>query len=83
MLEELLGAESQLLQAKLEAANTAEKRIELRKSLIENRRKLVEARSAGLNLGNNSEVDIIAARVEVVDAEIALIRETRRVERAR
>lgn len=75
VLEELLAVERDLLSAKLEMAESSADRIAIRESIVENRRRLVEARVAGLQLGKNAEVDILFARIEKIDAEISLARE--------
>jgi hypothetical protein len=75
VLEEVLAVEQDLLNTRLEMAITRAERVAIRESIVDNRRKLVEARVAGLELGNNPEVDILFAKVERIDAEIALSRE--------
>ena len=72
VLEELLAAKYDLLHAKLLIADSQANRVKLQEQIVENRRRLVEARVAGHKLGNNAEVDIIAARIAQIDAKIAL-----------
>ncbi len=76
VLEELLAVERDLLSAKLDMTISPAERVAIRESIVENHRKLVQARVAGLQLGKNAEADILRARVEKIDAEIALARET-------
>ena len=72
LLEELIAAKHDLLLAKLSIADSQADRMKLQKLIIENRGELVGARIAANRLGNNTEVDILAARVEYIDAKIAL-----------
>ena len=72
ILEELLDAEQDLLLTKIEVASAIEERIKLHQLVVENRERLVEVRNAGLRLGRMDEVDILNARVWLVDAKIAL-----------
>jgi hypothetical protein len=75
VLDEVLAVEHDLLKTRLEMAITRLERVAIRESIVDNRRKLVEARVASLELGNSAEVDILFAKVEKIDAEIALSRE--------
>ena len=75
VLEEVLAVEHDLLNTRLEMAISRAERVAIRESVVDNRRKLLEARVAGLQLGNSAEVDILFAKVEKIDAEIALARE--------
>jgi hypothetical protein len=72
VLEELLSAKHDLLRARLLAAESQADRIKLQELIVENRGRLVEARIAAHQLGNNTEIDILAARVEHIDARIEL-----------
>jgi hypothetical protein len=82
VLEELLAAKHALLEARLSMADQQADRVKLHELIVENRARLVEARAAGHQLGKNAEVDILAARVEHIDAKIALQQERSKAERS-
>ena len=71
----MLSAKHDLLRARLLMADSQADRIKLQELIVENRGRLVEARVAAHRLGNKAEVDILAARVEHIDAKIALQQE--------
>ena len=72
VLEELLAAEHQVLLAKLDLTDSQTDRIKLREEVVKNRSDLVDARIAGMRLGKNAEVDMLTARVMLIDAQIDL-----------
>lgn len=72
VLEELLSAKHDLLRARLSIADSQANRIKLQELIVENRGRLVEARIAAERLGNAAEIDVLAARVEHIDAKIDL-----------
>lgn len=73
VLEQLLSAKHDLLRARLLLADSQADCIKLQELIVENRGKLVEARIAAHRLGNIAEVDILAARVEHIDAKVDLL----------
>lgn len=72
VLDEMLAAESKLLRAKLEIAQSTADRIELHELLLKNRETLVEVKIAGKELGRVAEVEILTSRVAKLEAEIEL-----------
>ena len=76
VFEELLAAERQLLDANLELSASSAERHKILKSLVSNREKLVSVRTAGARVGTYAEIEIMHARVSLLEAKIQLSQET-------
>lgn len=74
-LEALQSAESKLLDAQLDAATTREQRIRLRQKQVANAREREKAIAQMVENALLSPTDLMSARVNRLNAEIALLRE--------
>ncbi|QDU89821.1 hypothetical protein Pla175_32170 [Pirellulimonas nuda] len=74
-LETLIAAESELLEARLDAATTPQERIAIRRSQLRLAVRLEEGVSALAENGDGAPTDVMKARVGRLNAQVELLRE--------